>query len=175
MKKIALKILLCVCVLLFFAGCGYRFSPGGEWIPSQIKTVYVDNMVNSTPEALIDVYLRTGFELQLQRSTRLKLASSRETADAILQGTIVSVTTIHVSYDRYDRAIEDRAIMNVDLRFDERDTRKTLWKVSNFSGYETYRVDQTNPNVSQVNKTAALQKLSNDMSEKAFRNLMSGF
>jgi hypothetical protein len=47
--------------------------------------------------------------------------------------------------------------------------------VSNFSGNETFRIDQANPNATSVSKTAALQKLSNDMAEKAFRNLMSGF
>jgi hypothetical protein len=65
--------------------------------------------------------------------------------------------------------------MTVDLLFDERENKKKIWSVSNFSGNETFRIDQANPNATSVSKTAALQKLSNDMAEKAFRNLMSGF
>ena len=65
--------------------------------------------------------------------------------------------------------------MTVNLHFEERGAGKKIWAVSNFSGNETYRIDQANPSATTVSKTAALQKLSNDMSEKAFRNLMSGF
>jgi hypothetical protein len=80
-----------------------------------------------------------------------------------------------VAYDRFDKATENRAVMTVNLLFEERDNKKKIWGISNFSGNETYKIDQANPNATSVSKTAALQKLSNDMAEKAFRNLMSGF
>jgi hypothetical protein len=169
-------------VLLFFmliavtiAGCGYRFSPGGDWIDSRLQTVFVDNIVNTTSEPFVEIYLRNAFEDQFRKSSRFRLANSKDTADLILQGTITSLTVPPVAYDRYDKAQEGRAVLTVDLLFDERENKKKIWSVSNFSGNETFRIDQANPNATSVSKTAALQKLSNDMAEKAFRNLMSGF
>ena len=169
-------------VLLFFtmiavtiAGCGYRFSPGGEWIDSGIRTVFIDNLVNSTSEPYVEIYLRSGFEDQFRKSSRFRLANSRETADAILKGTLSALSTSYVAYDRYDKATESRAIMVLNLAFEERKTGKKLWSVANFTGNESYRVDQANPNATSTNKQAALQKLSGDMAEKAYRNLMSGF
>ncbi len=169
-------------VLLFFAmlavtiaGCGYRFSPGGEWIDGGIRTVFIDNLVNSTSEPYVEIYLRSGFEDQFRKSSRFRLANSRETADAILKGTLSALSTSYVAYDRYDKATESRAIMVVNLAFEERKTGKKLWSVANFTGNESYRVDQANPNATSTNKQAALQKLSGDMAEKAYRNLMSGF
>jgi hypothetical protein len=169
-------------VLLFFilitvtiAGCGYRFSPGGDWIDSRLQTVFVDNMVNTTSEPLIEIYFRNGLEDQFRKSSRFRLANSKDTADTILQGTIVSLNTPPVAYDRFDKATENRAVMTVNLLFEERDNRKKIWAITNFSGNETYKIDQANPNATSGSKTAALQKLSNDMAEKAFRNLMSGF
>ena len=167
--------LLLVSLILITAGCGYRFSAGGDWIDSGIRTIFVDNIANSTAEPFVEIYLRNGFEDQFRKSPRFRLADSRETADAILKGTITALSTSYVAYDRYDKATESRAVMVVSLTFEERRTNKKLWSLSNFTGNESYRVDQSNPNTTSVNKQAALTKLSNDMSEKAYRNLMSGF
>ena len=167
--------LLLVSLILITAGCGYRFSAGGEWIDSRFQTVYVDNVVNTTNEPYIEIYLRNGFEDQFRKSSRFRLSASKETADLILQCTINALTVPPVAYDQYDKATEGRAIMTVNVLFEEREARKKIWAVSNFSGNETYRIDQANPNATSLSKTAALQKLSNDMAEKAFRNLMSGF
>jgi hypothetical protein len=169
------RALLLFSLIIAVAGCGYRFSAGGEWIDSRFQTVHVDNIVNTTSEPFIEIYLRNGLEDQFRKSSRFRLAGSKETADLILQGTINALTVPPVAYDRYDKAQEGRAVMTVNLLFEEREARKKIWAVSNFSGNETYRIDQANTSATSASKTAALQKLSNDMAEKAFRNLMSGF
>ncbi|HNS53947.1 MAG TPA: LPS assembly lipoprotein LptE [Syntrophales bacterium] len=170
----AVLALLC-CILSMTAGCGYRFSPGGEWLDSGIRTVFVDNIVNSTSEPFVEIYVRGGFEDQFRKSPRFRLAAGREEADAVLRGAIASLSTSYVAYDRYDKASESRAVMVLNLSFEERRTGKKLWSVENFSGSESFRIDQANPNTTSTNKQAALQKLSADMAEKAYRNLMSGF
>src|SRR5512138_8939 len=169
-------------VLLFFtmiavtiAGCGYRFSPGGEWIDKSLQTVFVDNIANTTSEPFIEIYLRNGLEDQFRKSSRFRLAASKDAADLVMQVTILSLNIPPVAYDRYDKATEGRAVMTIDLAFEDRRAGKKLWAVTNFSGNETYRIDQANPSATSVSKGTALQKLSNDMAEKAYRNLMSGF
>ena len=168
-------MLLLVALLFMTAGCGYHFSAGGEWIDSRLRTVFVDNIANTTSEPFIEIYLRNGLEDQFRKSSRFRLTASKDAADLILQGTILSLNVPPVAYDQYDKATEGRAVMTVNLLFEEREAGKKIWAVSNFSGNETYRIDQANPNATSVSKAAALQKLSNDMAEKAFRNLMSGF
>jgi len=168
-------LLLLMLISLTLMNCGYRFSPGGDWIDSRLQTVFVDNIVNTTSEPLIEIYFRNGLEDQFRKSSRFRLANSKDTADTILQGTIVSLNTPPVAYDRFDKATENRAVMTVNLLFEERDNKKKIWAITNFSGNETYRIDQANPNATSVSKSAALQKLSTDMAEKAFRNLMAGF
>jgi hypothetical protein len=168
-------LLLLMLISLVLTNCGYRFSPGGDWIDSRLQTVFVDNIANTTSEPFIEIYLRNAFEDQFRKSSRFRLANRKDTADLILQGTITALTVPPVAFDKFDKAQEGRAVMTVDLLFDERENKKKIWSVSNFSGNETFRIDQANPNATSVSKTAALQKLSNDMAEKAFRNLMSGF
>ena len=174
-KRILTRALAALCLAVTLCGCGYRFSPGGEWLDSGIRTVFIDNVVNSTSEPLVEVYVRGGFEDQFRKSPRFRLADSREAADAVLKGTITSLSAAPVAFDRYDKASESRAVMVLNLSFEERRTGKTLWSVANFSGNESYRIDQANPNATATSRQAALQKLSSDMAEKAYRNLMSGF
>lgn len=168
-------VLAFLCLILFFTNCGYRFSPGGEWIDKSLQTVFVDNIANTTSEPFIEIYFRNGLEDQFRKSSRFRLAASKDTADLTLQGTIVSLNVPPVAFNQYDKATEGRAVMTVNLLFEEREAGKKIWAVSNFSGNETYRIDQANTGATSASKTAALQKLSNDMAEKAFRNLMSGF
>jgi len=170
-----LALLFLVLTSLAVANCGYRFSPGGEWIDKSLQTVFVDNIANTTSEPFIEIYLRNGLEDQFRKSSRFRLTASKDTADLIMQGAILSLNVPPVAYDRYDKATEGRAVMTVDLRFEDRRAGKKLWAVTNFSGNETYRIDQANPSSTSFSKSAALLKLSNDMAEKAYRNLMSGF
>jgi hypothetical protein len=135
----------------------------------------VDNIANTTSEPFIEIYLRNGLEDQFRKSGRFRLTTGKETADLVMQGTILSLNIPPVSSNQYDRATEGRAVMTINLLFVERAAGKKLWAVTNFSGNETYRIDQANPSATSVSKSAALQKLSNDMAEKAYRNLMSGF
>ena len=169
------RALLLFSLIVAVAGCGYRFSPGGEWIDKSLQTVFVDNIANTTSEPFIEIYLRNGLEDQFRKSSRFRLAASKDAADLIMQGTILSLNVPPVAYDRYDKATEGRAVMTIDLLFEDRRAGKKLWAVTNFSGNETYRIDQANPSATSVSKGTALQKLSNDMAEKAYRNLMSGF
>ena len=169
------RALLLFSLIVAVAGCGYRFSPGGEWIDKSLQTVFVDNIANTTSEPFIEIYLRSGLEDQFRKSSRFRLAASKDAADLIMQGTILSLNVPPVAYDRYDKATEGRAVMTINLLFEDRRAGKKLWSVTNFSGNETYRIDQANPSATSVSKGTALQKLSNDMAEKAYRNLMSGF
>lgn len=168
-------LLFLILTSLVLTNCGYRFSPGGEWIDKSLQTVFVDNIANTTSEPFIEIYLRNGLEDQFRKSSRFRLTASKDTADLIMQGTILSLNIPPVAYDRYDKATEGRAVMTVNLLFEQRAAGKKLWAVTNFSGNETYRIDQANPSATSVSKSTALQKLSNDMAEKAYRNLMSGF
>ena len=168
-------LLLLMLISLVFTNCGYQFSPGGEWIDSRYQTVFVDNIANTTNEPFVEIYLRNGLEDQFRKSSRFRLTNSKDTADLILQGTILALNVPPVAYNQYDRATEGRAVMTINLFFEERAAGKKIWAVSNFSGNETYRIDQANTNATSVSKSTALLKLSNDMAEKAFRNLMAGF
>lgn len=168
-----------ICVSLV-CSCGYRFSPGGEHIDPVIKRVYVENFSNRTSEAELEVIFRNAFLDQFRRSTRFRLAENREQADAVLRGGMNGISSSHLSYTSADVASEERLTVVMEVSFDAKaelvEKGKTvIWKDAGFSGYRDYRVSQGNPFATEQNRRAALQLLAEDMAQRAFRALMSGF
>lgn len=164
----------CLAFLVLLAGCGYRLSPGGENIDPAIRLVYIDTIENRTSEPYLDVYFRNAFSDQFRRTSRFRLADVRTAADADLRGSVTGLTLSPLSYTRADFATEERATLVLSLVFQDRN-KEIIWRNDALSGYQDYRIDPANATLTEQNRRAALQKLANDMAEKAFRAIMSGF
>ncbi|MBW2637068.1 MAG: hypothetical protein JRC86_06035 [Deltaproteobacteria bacterium] len=167
------SIILALIFILPVSGCGYRFAPAGETMDRKINAVYIDTFRNHTSEAQVENYVRNAFINQFIRGNRFKSAYGKETSDAVLSGKIRGLSTSHVSYEQNDTAREDTISLSFDLEF--KDSEGTiLWAKKSLSGREAYKIDN-NPTITERNRKEALIKLSRDMAEKAYRDIMSGF
>ncbi len=175
--QVSKKIFTTVIVIFSFlvAGCGYHFSPAGEHIDKKLQTVFVDNFSNNTSEANIENYFRNSFVDQFRKGSRFKLANSKNLADTVLKGSINSLVTPHLAYSSTDFAKENRVTVTMEIVFEEKATKKIIWANKNLSENEDYLVDESNPNATEINRTAALKKLAEDTAKKAYRYMMSGF
>ncbi len=170
--------LLCLavfCIMAWVGGCGYRFSPGGEQIAPEIRRVYVDAFTNDTGEAYVEDYIRSGFIDQFRRSSRFRIADGKDTADAVLTGGIKNIVVTPLASDAYDRATSNRILMTVSIRFQERQSGKVIYANPALTGEQSFLAEPGNVSAGLAYKSAALQRLSLDLSEKGFRLLMAGF
>lgn len=156
-------------------GCGYHFSPAGEHIDKSIQTVFVDNFSNNTSEANIENYFRNSFIDQFRRGSRFKLVNRKDLADAVFRGSINSLVTPHLAYSETRLAKENRVVVNIEVMFEERESKEIIWANKNLSESEDYIVDESNPNATATNRKEALQKLAGDVAKKTYRYIMSGF
>ncbi|MGA3206209.1 MAG: LPS assembly lipoprotein LptE [Syntrophales bacterium] len=159
--------------VVLVAGCGYRFSPGGEYIDKKIRTVFIDNFANKTSEANVENTIRNHFIDQFIIGGRFALVDRRETADAVFKGSVNSIVTSPISYQSTGLAAGERLTVGMELVFEEQDTHKLIWNDKNFSAIQDYTF--TDLNTRNTNRSNALIKLSNDAAEKAYRLMMSGF
>jgi len=159
--------------ILFISACGYRFSPGGEYIDKSIQTVFVDNFYNRTSEANLEVSVRSAFIDQFIKGRRLKLIDRPEAADAVFKGSVSNLTTEPLSYKSTNIAAEERMTITMELILEEQGTQTIIWTNKSYSATQDYlSPDQT---TKEANRKAALTKLSTDSAEKAYRLMMSGF
>ena len=159
--------------VFLIAGCGYRFSPGGEYIDKKIRTVFIDNFTNKTSEPNVENTIRSSFIDQFIIGGRFALVDGREGADAVFKGSVNSIVTSPLSYQKTGLASGERLSAGMELIFEEQDTHKLIWNNKNFMAIQDYTF--TDLNTRNTNRTNALIKLSNDAAEKAYRLMMSGF
>jgi hypothetical protein len=159
--------------VFLIAGCGYRFSPGGEYIDKKIRTVFIDNFTNKTSEPNVENTIRSSFIDQFIIGGRFALVDGREGADAVFKGSVNSIVTSPLSYQRTGLASGERLSVGMELVFEEQDTHKLIWNDKNFTAIQDYTF--TDLNTKDTNRSNALIKLSNDSAEKAYRLMMSGF
>ena len=175
-KKIRLKIKIAIVCFLSIClfGCGYSFAPRGESIDKNIQKVYVESFDNKTAQAGIENYVRTAFINQFIQNSRFKIASGSESADAIVRGKIVNLHTSPLAHLKNGLAAEERATIIMEIVFQDNSNGKVIWSANDMTDYADYALNE-DINLLPAARKQALIKLSNDIVEKAFNLMMSGF
>lgn len=171
-SKMKFTMICIFCAVL--AGCGYSLAPRGENIDSLIRNVYVKPFENKTIQPDVENYVRTAFVNQFIRNSRFQIVNSPESADAVIYGKILNYVTSPLSRLVSDLAAEERVTMTMEVFFEDKINGKVIWKTNNMTDSVDYRLTQ-DINLLPATRKKALMKLSNDMSERAFNLMMSGF
>lgn len=166
-------VILCVaCAILY--GCGYSLAPRGESIDSRIQKIYVDVFENRTSQAEVENYVRAAFVNQFIQNSRFRVVSGAENADAIVRGTILNLHTSTVAHRKNDLAAAERVTVIMAVVFEDQVNGKTIWSQKDMTDSVDYALSQDINLIANMRKQA-LMKLANDMAEKAFNLMMSGF
>jgi hypothetical protein len=177
MKKLssygAIKIWFISLPCFLLIACGYGFAPQGEHIDKQIKKVYVAPFSNKTAEAEVENFMRNAFIDQLIQGKRFQSVANPEQADAVISGSVLSLTTAALSYRDNILAAEERMTVTMEVGFREKGSGKIIWSSQNVVGYTDYKLqDNVNP---QPARREALSKLARDTAENAYNLMMSDF
>ncbi|MDD5169126.1 MAG: LptE family protein [Syntrophales bacterium] len=167
------RIVAAIMAIFMIYGCGYEFAAGGEYIDKTIKNVYVEPVVNKTSEANAENMFRAAFMDWFNKGGRFRVVDREEQADAVWRATISTLTTSVLSYQTTNLASEERMTVVMDLRFEERESKKAIWSDRAFSGLQDYPVSTAVGTESA--RSNALSRLSDYTAERAYRMMMSGF
>lgn len=178
MKKMNCKnypVIISICLtFLLIIGCGYRFSPQGEYVDKRIQKVYVEQFGNKTAQAEIENFVRTAFINHFIQYSRFKVVGSVDNADATVKGTIIHYNTRALSYHPNKLVAEERATLTLEIIFREKESSKVLWSAKGIKGDEEYKlVDDIN--LMPPARKNALIKLANDVAERAVNLMLAGF
>ena len=150
MKEICIqkKALAVLIALFFISGCGYTTR---SLLPSELKTIYVDNFLNKinvaaeSSDARMYRGYKPGMELEVTRAIRDKYVfdgnlrvAPENGADLILKGELVDFRNEALRYDRQNNIEEYRIRMVVNLELINAKDGKTRWKETSFAGESLY-------------------------------------
>jgi hypothetical protein len=173
-KRSFIKFISASALFALVIGCGYAFAPQGENIDKNIRNIYVEQLDNKSDQAEVENYLRQAFINQFIQNSRFKITGSIESADATVKGGILNLSKTPLSYRTNILAAEERATMTLEITFRETQSGKILWSSRNITGYVDYTID-ANINLLPATRKTAFIKLANDVAEKTFNQMMSGF
>ncbi|CAH2031182.1 LptE family protein [Trichlorobacter ammonificans] len=102
-------------LLTLVAGCGYRFTADQGARLAAGSTVWVPFFRNTTVYPLGSVALKRALFEQFAAQRGIMAASSPETADLLLEGTLIGYQSTAVSYTAADTAREYRLTINAEI------------------------------------------------------------
>ena len=92
------KAILILFAAVLLAGCGYRLSGTGAFLPGHVKTILIRTFENETSRYQAEQFVTFAVRDEFIRRVRLQLADSMDSADAVLEGKITSFAVTPVSY-----------------------------------------------------------------------------
>ena len=162
MKKILnfSSILLC---LLLISGCGYTVK--ANFLPSYLKTVYVETFHNGTDQPNLENEFRTKIISMIQDEGSLSIVS-QEDADAVLTGELADYYRHALRYSNDDAVREYRLGIVASFKFFDKKNNKVIVKDNNLSGDTTFYLTGSLAASEDNARIDALEDLSRQMLNK---------
>jgi hypothetical protein len=172
-RKLAYAILL-LFFLFWVSGCGY-YSFSGSSLPG-IKTVAVPLFDNQTEEYGIRESLTETIANRFVTDNTLKVVNEK-IADSILHGSITKYLREAYTFDEQENIKEYIVRIWVNVWFEEKKSKKTIWKEDNIEGWGIYCftncVDQNgNPKSEETEddgKQRAIEKLAEEITNRTVK------
>jgi outer membrane lipopolysaccharide assembly protein LptE/RlpB len=105
-------------------GCGYSLRPS---LPGNVKTVHIPTLQNRTQEPGVEDFVTRALTQALVTSGVAKIAPA-ETADAVLEGSIVEYSLTSLAFDRTSNVTQYRLQIGLSLELRNQRTGEVLWK-----------------------------------------------
>lgn len=161
-----------MCLAALLTGSCMRYSFTGASIPEGINTIYIPFFADQSSGDVPDLSDRLNQALieRFINQSRLQLASDRSSADAVLEGAILTYSNQPFSVTGNERADQNQVQISVRATFLFTDKEEAEWD-TRFSGSSTY--DPNEDPIEGENNAAqeALEQIANNM----FNDAVSGW
>jgi len=167
------RLILLWMLPFFLGGCGYHFSGEVSSLPPEIRSLYIELFANRTAEPYLENFITNQVVEEFARSRNLHLTEDRNSADAVLSGTVSRYSTSPVSFGRDDEITEYRSAMTVDTVLYRSSDGKALWK-GNLSWTEEYPSNDDKA-VQEDNEAAAIVVIVERLAEDLYFRIADNF
>lgn len=154
------------------SGCGYRLAGRGE-LPGDTQTIAVRMLENKSSETGVETLITNALINELNRRRRGSVVDA-DRADAVLSGTIESLSWDTVAHIGVNTASERRVYATISLTLTDR-SGNVLWKRSGLSGEQAYAVLNDNKPQTEYNRRQAIAVLAQQVAENVYRRLTDNF
>lgn len=158
-------------LLTVLSGC-FRYSFTGTSIPEGVNSIYIPFFADQTTSGVADLSDRLNETLvnRFVNQTRLSLANNRESADAVLEGSITSYTNRLVTITGEEQADLNEVSVSVRATFRFIEEENPEWSKT-FTGSSNYDPNENPIEGEEIAAAEALNQIANNM----FNDAVSGW
>ncbi|MHC1725143.1 MAG: LPS assembly lipoprotein LptE [Syntrophobacteraceae bacterium] len=180
------RILLATALIIFsltLASCGYRFTGDGEGPKPGLKFIAIPVFENKTSEPDLGAIVAGALRQEFLRKGNMKVVPADE-AEAVFIGTVTSIQAHSVAHRPSDVVsdritVENRLYITLDIRCEEKTTRKVLWRDPSFQYHKVYRLSGISSQPDGLsgfeNRRNALDFLAREMAVRIHDRFLSNF
>jgi outer membrane lipopolysaccharide assembly protein LptE/RlpB len=127
-----------VALLLAVSGCGYRLLGDSDFLPKDVRTIYVEPFINRSRDIGIEKELTSALRSEFYRRGPLRLVDQPDQADAILTGVVRRFDSQVASVNRKDEVLQYEASLTLDATLRRREPSEILWRTQGTRLTEIY-------------------------------------
>jgi outer membrane lipopolysaccharide assembly protein LptE/RlpB len=173
-KRLYLGALL-LAPTLSLLGCGYALVGKGSNIPEDVKSVYLQPLVNRTTRQQVEQELTAAIAQEMVTRQRFAVVGSEGEANAEITGAVTAFGATPVTFDNTGRATEYEISITASITFKRTGTEgKVLWKSDRYTFRENYPVEATEAAYFD-RENQAIEKASQRFAETLVTSLLEGF
>ncbi|MCK4729610.1 MAG: hypothetical protein KAT27_11840, partial [Desulfobacterales bacterium] len=154
-------------------GCGYHFKGTGLTAPVGVRTIAITVLENRTSESGIETVFTNDLAYEFTRSKMLRVVG-KDTADAVLSGTVASLTVDTISHTASYYSDERRVTITLDLALKRADG-KVIWSDRTLSDKEAFKVDPLDRLATESKRREAIEAISERLAEKIHNRILQDF
>jgi hypothetical protein len=176
MKPVAVPgAALAILLTMWCAGCGYRVAGRADLLPSNLHTIAIPAFGNTTTRYRLTERMPAAITREFIARTRYRVVPDSNTADAVLQGSVVSYNSNPVVFDPVtSRASTVQVSVYLDITLRERATGKVLFSRSRMEFRERYEIS-VDQRAYFDESDAALDRLTADVARSMVSAILEKF
>lgn len=168
-----MNAILALIFLFALVGCGYHFKGMGLTAPVGVRTIAITVLDNRTSESRIETVFTSDIIYEFTRSKVLRVVG-KDTADAVLSGTIMSLSEETIAYTASYDSAGRRVTITLNMAL-ERADGNVIWSDRALSDKEAFKVDPSHKLATEKNKRVAIEAISDRLAEKIHNRILQGF
>ena len=129
--------------LVAHAGCGYSLAGRGSFLPAYIKRIGIPQFVNNTAVFDLDRQVTERVRTEFIGRGKYTIVPDATGVDALLTGTISSVTLTPVAFNASLQATRYALILSASVEFKDMRTNKVLWTNPSMQYREEFELNPT--------------------------------
>jgi len=162
-----------LCSLLgLLGGCGYHLAGKGSTLPQHVHRISVPLFENRTQQP--EIAQRITEQVTNEMIGRGVTVGGAERADALLQGTVNTYTSVPVGIGTDGRATRYEIVIQVQAELRDLGDESVLWKDEHFLFRRQYDVDPDEA-TSIDRSIVAIEQVSRDLARSMVAAILEGF